>query len=223
MIVNSVLWRRGPAPEDKLRSYHELIEFVSKAGWLADPHALDDAARAHPRRAARALAEAIELREALFTAFSAVAARTPPTQAVIGLVEQHAATGLAALRLEPGPQGRLHYRWSRSALDTPVQQIAVSAALLLTGPELDRVKQCPGPTCGWVFLDTTRNRSRQWCETSECSNRHRARAHYQRRQQQHRAEPDHHQPDAGEHADSRQPPQRGRAPQASRTRRQPHT
>jgi predicted RNA-binding Zn ribbon-like protein len=196
MIVNSVLWRRGPAPEETLQSYDQLIERVAKAGWLSDPHALRDDARAHPRRAARALATALELREALFSAFSAVAADHPPTQAAIRLIEQHAATGLATLHLEPRPEPgahgepghRLRYRWSRPTLDTPTCLIAVSAALLLTAPELDRVKQCPGPTCGWVFLDTTRNRSRQWCETSECSNRHRARTHYQRRQRQHRDE-----------------------------------
>jgi predicted RNA-binding Zn ribbon-like protein len=61
-----------------------------------------------------------------------------------------------------------------------VQQIAVSALLLLSSPEIDRVKQCPGPTCGWVFLDSSRNRSRRWCSSAECGNRHRAQEHYRR-------------------------------------------
>jgi predicted RNA-binding Zn ribbon-like protein len=52
--------------------------------------------------------------------------------------------------------------------------------LLLTSAEITRVKQCPGRTCGWVFLDSTRNRSRRWCNSAECGNRSRVQAHYAR-------------------------------------------
>jgi predicted RNA-binding Zn ribbon-like protein len=52
--------------------------------------------------------------------------------------------------------------------------------LLLASIEITRVKQCPGPTCGWVFLDVTRNRSRRWCNSAECGNRSRVQAHYAR-------------------------------------------
>lgn len=34
-----------------------------------------------------------------------------------------------------------------------------------------RVKACPGPHCGWVFYDASRNRSRQWCSMEICGNR----------------------------------------------------
>lgn len=34
-----------------------------------------------------------------------------------------------------------------------------------------RVKACPGPHCGWVFYDASRNRSRQWCSMQLCGNR----------------------------------------------------
>ncbi len=42
--------------------------------------------------------------------------------------------------------------------------IARSAAELLISPELGRVRQCADTIdgCGWLFLDTTRNRSRRW-------------------------------------------------------------
>jgi predicted RNA-binding Zn ribbon-like protein len=34
-----------------------------------------------------------------------------------------------------------------------------------------RVKACPGPHCGWLFYDASRNRSRQWCSMEICGNR----------------------------------------------------
>lgn len=34
-----------------------------------------------------------------------------------------------------------------------------------------RVKACPGPHCGWMFYDASRNRSRQWCSMAICGNR----------------------------------------------------
>jgi predicted RNA-binding Zn ribbon-like protein len=34
-----------------------------------------------------------------------------------------------------------------------------------------RLKACPGPHCGWLFYDGSRNRSRQWCSMQLCGNR----------------------------------------------------
>nr|WP_264085191.1 CGNR zinc finger domain-containing protein [Kibdelosporangium phytohabitans] len=42
------------------------------------------------------------------------------------------------------------------------------------------VGECSGPGCGWLFIDRTRNRSRQWCSSKDCGNRERARRHYRR-------------------------------------------
>lgn len=48
--------------------------------------------------------------------------------------------------------------------------IARDALQLLTSDELTRVRQCGGESCGWLFLDTSRNRSRQWCDMRDCGN-----------------------------------------------------
>jgi predicted RNA-binding Zn ribbon-like protein len=59
--------------------------------------------------------------------------------------------------------------------------IVKSAADLLLSDMLDRVKQCEGDPCGWLFLDTSRNRSRRWCSMEDCGNRAKARRFYQRK------------------------------------------
>lgn len=47
-------------------------------------------------------------------------------------------------------------------------------------PGIDRIKECPYPQCGRLFLDQSKNRSRRWCEMSMCGNRTKARRHYRR-------------------------------------------
>ena len=60
-------------------------------------------------------------------------------------------------------------------LDRVLWPIAVSAAALLTWDQLDRVKLCRADDCGWLFVDASRNRSRRWCDMSDCGNRAKAR------------------------------------------------
>jgi predicted RNA-binding Zn ribbon-like protein len=178
-FVNTLWWRRSPEPIEQLHGYPDVLAAVAKAGWLDGRPALEHAARQHPGRATRAFRTAVELRETLAAAFSALAAGQPAQPKDLGQIETIASSGLAALRLLP-QAGPFALTWTEPTLDLPLQQVAVSAVLLLTSPDLRRMKQCQGPTCGWVFLDQSRNRSRRWCDSRECGNRERVRAHYQR-------------------------------------------
>ena len=44
-----------------------------------------------------------------------------------------------------------------------------------------RLKACRAETCRWAFIDTARNRSRQWCSMTVCGNRAKARAYRRRK------------------------------------------
>lgn len=52
--------------------------------------------------------------------------------------------------------------------------------LVLTGQD-QRLKRCAEHTCGWVFWDTSKNRSRRWCSMKVCGNRAKARRYAARR------------------------------------------
>ncbi len=64
------------------------------------------------------------------------------------------------------------WEWNdtKPVLDRILWAISVSAAEMLTTSDLTRLRQCPGEDCGWLFDDTTRNRSRQWCDMKDCGN-----------------------------------------------------
>ena len=69
------------------------------------------------------------------------------------------------------------------ALDGVLAPITWSAAEFLRDPASARVKECDGETCGWLFLDTSKNHSRRWCEMKDCGNRAKARRHYKKLRQ----------------------------------------
>ena len=66
------------------------------------------------------------------------------------------------------------------ALDCMLWPIARSAADLLTEGPLAAIRLCEGRDCGWLFLDTSRNRTRRWCDMRICGNRAKARRHHER-------------------------------------------
>jgi predicted RNA-binding Zn ribbon-like protein len=75
------------------------------------------------------------------------------------------------------------YRWGWVGrnMDAPLWGVSRSAAdLLTTDDDLRRVRECGGAECRWLFMDTSKNRTRQWCSMRSCGNREKARRHYAR-------------------------------------------
>ena len=49
------------------------------------------------------------------------------------------------------------------------------AKILLTSPDIWNLGRCSSSTCSWLFLDSTKNKRRQYCSSSLCGNRERVR------------------------------------------------
>jgi len=56
-------------------------------------------------------------------------------------------------------------------------QLAIAWSELVVTGEVVRLKRCAEHTCGWVFWDVSKNRSRRWCSMRVCGNRAKARRH----------------------------------------------
>lgn len=61
------------------------------------------------------------------------------------------------------------------------ERIAAAFAELVADDGGQRIKACDNEHCRWAFYDGSRNRSRRWCDSSECGNVMKARAFRQRR------------------------------------------
>ena len=64
---------------------------------------------------------------------------------------------------------------AREMLYRLLAAVIKSAIELLTSPDLDRLRICAADTCAWLFLDTTKNRTRRWCDMKVCGNREKMR------------------------------------------------
>jgi predicted RNA-binding Zn ribbon-like protein len=76
------------------------------------------------------------------------------------------------------------------ATDDPIDKLRLALALaVLDATQLDRsrVRRCESEQCVLLFYDTSKNRSRRWCDMAACGNRAKAAAHYQRLRQSRRS------------------------------------
>jgi predicted RNA-binding Zn ribbon-like protein len=174
---------RHDSGTDRLRSYRDLLAWAEQGGLLADGELDQLVGQAGARRADAegVLRRAVELREAVFGAFSRIAAGDEPEPEQLEVLNRELATALPRLRLRPG-DGCCRWEWSapEGALDRMLWPVARSAAELLTSAGLDRVRQCASETCSWLFVDGSRNRGRKWCDMASCGNRAKARRYYAR-------------------------------------------
>jgi predicted RNA-binding Zn ribbon-like protein len=177
-FANTVGGTHVSPTHDHLRDYADITRFAVLAGGLQPGVAnrLVQRAERDPRRAAAVYELGIALREAIWGVFSALASGDAPREADLALIGDAAAAGAARSRLVYDRDG---VGWSLPAdseeLERPLWEIARSAADLLTSGDHDRIKECASTTCEWVFLDRSRNRSRRWCDMTDCGNRAKAR------------------------------------------------
>ncbi|TDE13076.1 CGNR zinc finger domain-containing protein [Jiangella asiatica] len=155
---------------------------ATRRDWLATPEQALAWARAagHPidDRAGldRALPRGRELRETVFRVFSPLAGGDQPTRGDLDAVVTSHAEGVRHGRLDDdGDRFRLTWGAPRTA-QVLLWEVAASAVDLLTRGPLDRLGECP--SCGWLFLDTSRNHRRRWCSMATCGSRDKARRYY---------------------------------------------
>ncbi|MGI5268344.1 CGNR zinc finger domain-containing protein [Nonomuraea sp. CA-218870] len=151
---------------------------VAARDWLATSEQALAWARAAglPIEDTAGLAEARELREAVFRIFEALANDGPPPRADLDAVLAVHAEGAARARLEPAG-GAYGLRWEGPrTMRVLMWEVAASAVELLTHGPLDRLGACP--SCVWLFLDTSRNRRRRWCSMTTCGSRDKSRRYY---------------------------------------------
>jgi predicted RNA-binding Zn ribbon-like protein len=43
--------------------------------------------------------------------------------------------------------------------------------------QLDRLKMCQSPECGWIFFDRSKPSNRRWCSSARCGNREKTRSY----------------------------------------------
>ena len=164
---------RDVALREKLDTYADLVAWSRHAGLLNERSAkqLLRTAERQSSAARSVLRRGLKLREALYRLFRSVIEGWRPQPADIERLNEELYIARSHQSLVR-TGGKLELSWDTSdeALDRVLWPLAASAAELLSSGNLSRLRQCGGEDCGWLFVDTSRNRSRQWCEMSVCGN-----------------------------------------------------
>ena len=183
-FVNTVDDRLAESPSDRLASYDDLLDWSEQAGLVRSEvlTSLREAASESEQAAERALRRSRSFRERLYRILTATAAGSPPGTKDLDGITTLARKAAARTRLDRRDDG---FAWILDEakgyeLDWPLWELARAAVSLLTSESLKHVRQCADETCGWMFIDRSRNHSRRWCAMSSCGNRAKARRNYAR-------------------------------------------
>jgi predicted RNA-binding Zn ribbon-like protein len=180
-FVNTVDCRNSPYSREVLSTYPNLVSWSQHANILNENEAQELLREAglHPTDARIVLKRVITIREALQRIFSAIANHRSPVAVDVGLLNAEMSIAMARMCLKPASAANpWTYTFEEGGLDQMLWPVIHSAAELLTSDKLDRICECQGENCGWLFIDMSRNRSRRWCDMKDCGNRAKARRHY---------------------------------------------
>ncbi|SKC74307.1 CGNR zinc finger domain-containing protein [Krasilnikoviella flava] len=160
--------RRGDAVE-RIPTAHRLVDWLAVSGL-----AVSSCTTAQ-------LEQARELRESIHAAATAAALGEPLPAPALRVINDCSTRGRAAAVLTP--EGERRWRLSSpSAVQDALGVIAADAISIVAGERDGRLALCASPTCEAAFFDTSRSRTRRWCDMNTCGNREKkARFHAARR------------------------------------------
>jgi predicted RNA-binding Zn ribbon-like protein len=172
-FTNTLDWRFDPERRvDLLPTYEGFLEFAMQLGVISSSEVKTLLSRSSKRESVRTLRRAIDLRETLDCLFRSIAVGSSPSRRCLAKFNRF----LADLRI-PDSIIRRGSEFVRAPgdfsvrSDGPLWPIIDAAASLLTSPHRARIRECGESTCRWLFLDRSKNQSRQWCSMKICGNR----------------------------------------------------
>lgn len=144
---------------DRLEDDGWLARFLARAEWRGS-----GLPGVSERRALRALRGVLRRSTEALLAGGALPGRE------LAAINRALASSPSVRRLERHGQGELGLVAAPTASGMPAVLAAVAASFaeMLAGGGAGRIRVCANPDCRWVFYDSSRNRSRRWCEAAVC-------------------------------------------------------
>jgi len=182
-FVNTLDWRGADQPVEFLHAYQDLVAWSRHAGTISAKEAgiISQRSKKLPSKQTKVLGKAITLRETIYRIFSSLSDGRPAASKDLAAFNKSLSQTMKNSQIVRTKDG---YNWDSrgemAKLGAILNPLIRSAADLLVSDELKRVKKCGDPACGWLFLDTSRNKSRRWCDMSDCGNRAKADRFYKK-------------------------------------------
>jgi len=179
-FVNTIDWRGQQEKGEYLNDYSDLLLWSRNVGILSDVESssLETRSLNHKDEAKNVYIRAIDYRESIYKVFSNIAKGEEPQPSDIQKLNEELSRASPHGKIVKTETGYSMGFDEQSSLDRMLWPISSSVVDLLTSADLSRVKSCGSDECGWLFYDTSKNKSRRWCEMKGCGNRMKAKRHY---------------------------------------------
>jgi predicted RNA-binding Zn ribbon-like protein len=171
-FVNTVhSWTGSEPAEEYLHDYEEVLRWHRLVGLLG-PQGTRALQAGSARAKSAALQAVLGFRGSLHALFHAVAVREPLPQASLDHLNEVIRSTVSWRRLvASGNEISCGWDFTGAPPEAVIGPVAWQAVELLEHGEIDRIKECPlAEGCGWLFLDSSKNRSRTWCSMRTCGN-----------------------------------------------------
>jgi predicted RNA-binding Zn ribbon-like protein len=171
-FVNTLDDRFGVGgPKDLLESYADLVSFTEQSGLLPPKKGARLMREQNSKACERWMHEARHVREALASVLYAfVDGRRTSANELNRLADWIQGTQKKLILVSE--QG--HFAWKlpdEIAVEWPLRLLALSAGELITSGRMKLLRACAKDDCRWLFLDTSKNHTRRWCDMKICGNR----------------------------------------------------
>jgi predicted RNA-binding Zn ribbon-like protein len=173
-FANTVHDRYSQELQPYLHSYDDLLDWCQQAD-LIGPVSRRYLNEGTERAKVAAFKESEELNQALYTLFRAAARGEPLPQPGLDYLNSLVQRTVAWRNMQVCEDaiGKISCGWNFKGAQpyAVLGPIVWRAMELLENGPLDRIKECPPPEgCGWLYMDLSKNRSRQWCSMKTCGN-----------------------------------------------------
>lgn len=184
-FTNTISNRNDPDYFDYLATYDDFIQWTDKIGLLPKGkiHAIDAFSKNHVRKSAHTLRQVVEVREIIFNLFSSLAQHQKIDKETLNAFNDFLSEALSNMRIEVRrTEVTTSFSISdKTILKEPLYYLTKNAFDILSTCSFERIKECP--TCKWLFIDTTKNGKRRWCNMQVCGSNDKAKRYYHRKKE----------------------------------------
>jgi len=169
---NTVSYRNKDTPHEWLNNFENLSVWSQIVGIMeeSESNQLIRNLSKNPEEGERKLSMIRELREVVFRIFSSIVKRKSPAKTDINYLNNFAEKQINKEKIVyDNGLFNLEYKSNLTPFKKIIHKIYKSIIYVMTQIDLTRINKCK--SCDWLFYDTSRNRSRQWCVMSDCGNR----------------------------------------------------
>jgi predicted RNA-binding Zn ribbon-like protein len=183
-FANTASWQAERLTTEHLNDFRDLIRWCTESSVIghSTATALLGEAEQNSVRGEAVLTEAKELRETLYRIFIALSRRNAPPCGDLERLNETLAQAPLHFEVRGEEEGFSCERKADGAdFGKLLGPVVWSAAELLASGKIEQIKCCAAETCGWLFLDGTKNHSRRWCDMADCGTRAKSKRYYRKK------------------------------------------